>query len=164
VMYRSEIIRASPAFFDPAALHDDTDACYRVLQTWKFGFIHQILSFSRVDESSIMSHAQELSSDLLDRLLQVCKFGPVYLDQNEFAACLNERKRSYYRFLARRFLGGASKEFWRYQIEGLGSGDQRLEKIRLFQHVCLELLRLLANPGSTIAFLYDRNRIRKGVL
>jgi glycosyltransferase involved in cell wall biosynthesis len=156
VLYRSKIIHGTRSFFDPTTLHDDTDACYRILRTWKFGFVHQVLSFSRVDIGSVMSRAQESSSDLLDRLLQLQKFGPLYLEPGELLACLNDRKVSYYRFLARRFLAGNSGEFWQYHNSGLRSGDQRIEKLRLFKHVCLELLRLLANPGSTISLLRDR--------
>jgi glycosyltransferase involved in cell wall biosynthesis len=128
LLYRSEIIRRAPAFFDPNTLHDDTDACYRTLRTWKFGFVHQVLSFSRVDVSSVISRARELSSDLLDRLLQLYKFGPLYLERSELVRCLDDRKLSYYRFLARRFLAGNSVEFWQYHRSGLRSGGQRIEK------------------------------------
>jgi glycosyltransferase involved in cell wall biosynthesis len=164
LLYRSEIIRSTPSFFDPSVLHDDTDACYRTLRAWKFGFVHQVLSFSRVDVSSVMSRARESSSDLLDRLLQVYKFGPFYLEKSELASCLNDRNLSYYRFLARRFLAGRSGEFWQYHTSGLRSGGQRIEKVRLFKHVCLELLRLLANPGSTAALMWNRIWVRTGML
>ncbi len=156
VMYRAKIIRATPQFFDPSTLHDDTDACYRVLRTWKFGFVHQILSFSRVEAGSIMSRAQEFGAELLDRLLQVCKFGCVFLQQNELADASQASRRRYYRFLARRLLARSSSAFWEYQKSCLRSGGQRLDKLYLFRQVCCELLRLLTNPGSTARYLSNR--------
>ena len=156
VLYRSEIVRSTSPFFDPSTLHDDTDACYRILRTRKFGFVHQVLSFSRADNDSIMSRVRDFGGEPIDKLLQLSKFGPVYLEQNELATCLDECKVNYYRFLARRFLTGSSSAFWQYHKSGLQSGGQRIEHASLFKHVCLEFLRLLVNPGSTASLLRDR--------
>lgn len=162
VLYRSEIIRDASPFFNPSAVHDDTNACYRTLRMWKFGFVHQVLSFSRAQESSIMSRARDFGPALLDELLQLYEFGPLYLGLNELAGRLKACKDSYYRFLGRRFLAGSSKPFWQYQVSGLRSGGHQIEYGQLFKHICLELLRLLANPGSTAALLFDRIRAKTG--
>jgi glycosyltransferase involved in cell wall biosynthesis len=160
LLYRSEIVRGTSPFFDPSTLHDDTDACYRILRTWKLGFAHQILSFSRVDKSSVMARARQFGAEPIDKLLQLSKFGPVYLESNELAACLETCKSDYYRFLARRFLSGSSIAFWRYHVSGLRSGGQRLEKVRLLEHLWSELLLVLMNPGLAWSRLYGRFRVR----
>lgn len=163
VLYRSEIIRGTSPFFDPSTLFDDTDACYRTLHTWNFGFVHQVLSFSRADNDSIMSRARHFGREPIDKLLQLSKFGPVYLEPNELTACLEKSKANYYRFLARRLLTGSSSAFWEYHKSGLQSGGERLEHAKLFKHVCLEFLWMLANPGSTASFLRDRIRPKTGM-
>jgi glycosyltransferase involved in cell wall biosynthesis len=160
LLYRSEIVRSTSPFFDESVLHDDTDTSYRILQKWKFGFVHQILSFLRVHDDSIRGSALDFNPNILDRLLQLSKFGPVYLEQDEFARLLQKVKSEYYGFLARRLLAGARRAFWQYHISGLKSGGLRLEKWLLFKHVCLELARLLTNPGSAIARLYNRFQAR----
>lgn len=159
-LYRSEIIRNSSLFFDDCTLHDDTDSCYRILRIWNFGFVHQVLSFTRVDNDSIMSRVRDFHPEYLDKFLQICKFGPIYLEQDELAIVLRDWKRQYYSFLGRCILSGQSEAFWRYHLSGLRSGGQRLERARLVKHVSLELLRLLTNPGSTSLRLYDRIRGR----
>lgn len=159
-LYRSEIVRNNSPFYDEGTLHDDTDACYRVLRYWNFGFVHQVLSVSRVDNDSIMSRARDFRWEYLDGFLQVCKFGPVYLKRDELAILLRDWKKLYYGFLARRLLSGGSRAFWQYHLSGLRNGGQRLEKARLLKHACLELLRLLTNPGLTTMRLYDRLRRR----
>lgn len=161
LLYRSEIVRGTSPFFDPSTLHDDTDVCYRILQTWKLGFAHQILSFSRIDKSSLMSRARQLGTGPIDKFLQLSKFGPVFLEPNELAVCLETCKSDYYRFLARRLLSGSSIAFWRYHRSGLESGGQRIEYASLFKHFCQELLWLLVNPGFTVSLLHDRIRLNK---
>jgi glycosyltransferase involved in cell wall biosynthesis len=154
-LYRSEIVRNSSPFYDERTLHDDTDACYRTLRNWKFGFVHQVLSFSRVENDSIMSRVRDFHWWYLDKYLQLCKFGPVYLEGDELAGVLHDGKRQYYSFLAHRLLSGGSRAFWRYHISGLRTGGQQLEKTTLLKYACLELLRLLVNPGQTVVQLYD---------
>ena len=163
VLYRSEIVRSISPFFDPSTLHDDTDACYGILRTWNFGFVHQILSFSRADNDSIMSRARDFGGEAIDKLLQLSKFGPVYLEQNELATCLDQCKVNYYRFLARRLLTGSSGAFWKYHVSGLKSGGQKLEKMLLMKQVFSELLRVLLNPGLASSRLYDRFRARSKI-
>lgn len=166
ILYPSEIIRNTLPFFDESTLHEDTDACYRILRTWNLGFVHQVLSFTRLDNDSIRGRVLDFHPDALDRLLQLHKFGPVYLEPDELARLLHDVKFHYYDFLARRFLAGAPGAFWQYHISGLKSGGLRLEKVSLFKHVCLKLVRLLTNPGSTVVRLYDwfRARTRKAPL
>lgn len=158
VLYRSEIVRSTSPFYDESTLHEDTDACYRILQTWNFGFVHEVLSFNRFDNESISSRVRDFSPELLDRLLQLRKFGPRCIERQALACLIEDRERDYYDFLARRLLGGADRDFWRYHVSGLKSGGQRLESMRLLKHVCLVLLRLLAHPVAASVRLYSRFR------
>ncbi len=156
ILCRSEIIRSTSPFFDESTVHEDTDACYRTLSTWNFGFVHQILTFTRLHNDSITGRILDFTPHVLDRLLQLSKFGPMYLERDEFTRRLQKVKSDYYNFLARRLLSGQRGAFWQYHISGLRTGGLRLEKLRLLKHVCLRLLQLLANPGETLTRLYER--------
>ena len=158
VLYRAEIVRKNSPFYDERNVFDDTDACYRMLQSWNFGFVHQVLSFSRVDDESIRGQVRDFNPDALDNFLQLHNFGPVYLQQKELDLLLRKRKADYYRFLARRLLVERSGAFWQFHESGLSCGGLHIEKPLLAKHVCLELARLLANPGSTCKRLYERIR------
>jgi glycosyltransferase involved in cell wall biosynthesis len=162
VLYRSEIVRQSPAFFDESTLHDDTDACYRILCNWKFGFVNEVLSFNRIDNESVSSRARDFNPQLLDRFLQLYKFGPLYFEPQELSRLFKSREREYYSFLARRLLGGSSRAFWQYHAAGLESGSLKLNKMQLLKHAGLELLRVLAHPIASGARLYQRFRLRPG--
>jgi hypothetical protein len=157
-LYRSELIRSASPFFDESVLHDDADAHYRILQKGKFGFVHQVLSFLRLQEHSIRGRVLDFNPNILDRLLQLSKFGPIYLQRDELSRELRKVKDEYYGFLSRGLLEGAPRAFWQYHISGLKSGGLRLERMRLLKRTFLESLRLLTNPGSTITQIYRRIR------
>jgi glycosyltransferase involved in cell wall biosynthesis len=161
-LYRSEIVRNTSPFFDPRVLHDDTDAHYRTLQKWNFGFVHQVLSFLRVEQDSIRGRVLDFNPNILDRLLQLSKFGPLYLEPGELRPLLRKVTGEYYGILGRRLLAGAPQAFWQYHSSGLKSGGLRLEKTRLWMHALSESLKLLANPGSTVAGIIRRVRSRAG--
>jgi glycosyltransferase involved in cell wall biosynthesis len=161
MLYRSAIISKTEPFFDENSFYDDTDSCYRILHDGKFGFVHRVLSFSRVDDESIRGQVKDFNPDILDRLLQLSKFGPVYLEPREMEAFLREWERKYYGFLARNWLSGQGKEFWDYHREGLKSGGLRLDKSWLAAHVCTEALRMAVNPGHTVSWLYQKLTGRK---
>ena len=163
VLYRSEVVRAASPFYDERTLHDDTDAHYRILQKWNFGFVHQVLSFLRLDRSSIRGRVLDFHPDILDRLLQVSKFGSVYLRPDEHFRLSREVFSSYYEFLARRRLAGAPKQFWEYHIAGLHSGGLELGTSRLWKCFFFELLRLLVNPGSALESVWRRIRVSSEV-
>lgn len=158
VLYRAEIVRNNSPFYDERSFFDDADACYRILQSWNFGFVHQVLSFSRVDDDSIRGQVLDFSPDALDRLLQLRKFGPIYLQEKESSQLLSRAKADYYRVLARRLLVERSGPFWRFHRSGLSSGGLRIEKPLLAKLVCLEMAKLLTNPVATGKRLYDRLR------
>ena len=158
VLYRAEIVRENQPFYDERNFFDDADAAYRILRSWNFGFVHQVLSYSRVDDDSIRGQVLDFGPDALDNLLQRSKFGPVYLPRPESDRLLRETKADYYRFLARNVFARTSSGFWQFHKSVLQSGGLRLEKPLLAKYVLMELMRLLANPGTTCKRLYDNLR------
>lgn len=158
VLYRSEIIRDRSPFYDETTLREDIDACYRTLRSWNFGFVHQVLSFSRVEDGSIGTPHREDHPECLEKLLQLGKFGPEYLERDALAIALRARKNEYYNFLARRVLSSGSRAFWHDQVSGLRSAGLRLNKARLLKHVLLQILWMVSNPGLTGVRLIARLR------
>jgi glycosyltransferase involved in cell wall biosynthesis len=154
VLYRTEMVRNNAPFYDEGSFFDDSDACYRMLRLYKFGFVHQVLSFSRVDDDSIRGRVLNFNPDALDRFLQIHKFGPVYLEKEELDRALENAQSDYYRLLGRRVLTERRRAFWKFHLYGLRSGGLRLAKALLAKHVCLELLSLLTNPGLTFTRIY----------
>src|SRR5215471_12165190 len=58
LMYRSDIVRSRPAFYNESNLHADTEACLEFLEHHDYGFVHQVLTFQRMREESMTSYSQ----------------------------------------------------------------------------------------------------------
>jgi len=73
VLFRSDLVRKRKSFFNGHPFHAqfmDIEACYEVLQSSDFGFVHQVLTFSRThDESASSSYGRTgFNTDLLAQM------------------------------------------------------------------------------------------------
>lgn len=117
-MYRADSVRArEPEFFPELRLddgadafinfHSDSDVCYSFLAAGDFGFVHQVLSFTRRHGDSITAKSTlKLGSWLPGHLLILLRHGPAFLDRREFAARARRVGRRYGFFLLRSALKG----------------------------------------------------------
>ena len=153
VMYRSSLVRSQDPFFDESRLHDDTEKCFQILQKWDFGFVHQVLSFMRVDNrnDSISDGVRAFGPDVLDRYIVVQRYGSVFLDAPEANALRKESRLMYYEFLSKEYLRRHGSAFWRYHANGLKTLDETIDRPYLTLQVLRRLASMVANPGSTVA-------------
>jgi glycosyltransferase involved in cell wall biosynthesis len=133
-LIRADQVRSREAFYDESDMHADTAACFEVLQSSDFGFVHQVLTFTRRRAESQTTIEEERNSYLPSALRQLARYGPVYLSPAEQTAVAETVLRFYYRFLARSVLEGRGREFWAYhrqQLESLGYGFSRARVLRM---------------------------------
>ena len=150
VMYRSALIREPQPFFEEHRLHEDTEKCMQILEHWDFGFVHQVLSFLRIDRDSISAASRTFQPNALDRYVVVRRFASAFLESSEAVALKKLAKGGYYRVLAREAVLLRGSEFWRYHGEGLRTIDETIDWPYLVLHVFLRLLWMAANPGTTV--------------
>ena len=98
ILFRADLMRErQPEFFDELQLDGrpsewvyfqaDTDACYAVLEKSDFGFVHQVLSYSRQhDETITRRWTVSIGTWLPGHLLTLLRFGPSFLDESELNA------------------------------------------------------------------------------
>jgi glycosyltransferase involved in cell wall biosynthesis len=149
VMYRSSLVRDERPFYDESLFHEDTEKCMQILEHWDFGFVHQVLSFLRVDNDSISSAFRTLQPESLDRYIIVRRYASVFLGAEEAAALRKDGKRGYYDVLAREALRFRGHEFWEYHEGGLETVGETLEWPYLTFRIALRLLAMISNPGRT---------------
>lgn len=153
VMYRSSVVRHHQPFYNETILHDDYDKSMQLLEDWDFGFVHQVLSFTRTDHELIYFGAgfhQWRFSSLTRYSIALC-YAPIFLPPDQASTLMKETKRLYYKVLAGEAVRFRGRAFWRYHQEGLKSIGQTLDRRYLALHIGLELLRMGSNPGSTTA-------------
>lgn len=113
VLFRSDLVRGRDPFYHD--LHaSDSDACFDLLKTCDFGFVHQVLTFSRVREGSMLEASKELNTSAADMLRELVIYGPFYLSSTEYRQALHDALRRYYDFLATSLLHRRPASFWQY--------------------------------------------------
>lgn len=150
VMYRSCMIKKDQPFYDESRLHEDSEKCMQILEHWDFGFVHQVLSFSRADNESISSAVRTFEPNALDRYIIVQRYARAFLEANEAAALVKKTKREYYGVLAEAVLRGRESAFWQYHARGLNTLGEALDRPYLALQVVRDLLWKGANPGTTL--------------
>jgi glycosyltransferase involved in cell wall biosynthesis len=85
VLIRSDLIRRRDPFYnEDNPWNEDTEACLEVLRESDFGFVHQVLTFTRRLEGSPFSLDVQMGAHLPAHVELFLKYGPVYLTQSEF--------------------------------------------------------------------------------
>ena len=151
VMYRSSIIREDKPFYDESQLHEDTQKCMEILKHWDFGFVHQVLSFSRLENQSISSAVRGFHPNDLDRYITVTRHASAFLEPEEAATLKRNSKGAYYRVLAHQALRSRDSAFWKYHKKGLSTLGEKVERSYLALQIGRILLWNVGNPLAATA-------------
>lgn len=149
-LFRAEQVRNRTPFYNEANLHADTEVCYDILQQTDFGFIHQVLTYTRTHDEQVSSFAQRFNTYALGNLRALIRYGPVYLSSAEYEQCLRLSLDEYYDFLGFSVLHRRGQKFWDYHRDGLKRLGYRLSEVRLARVVCAIVLDRVLNPKRTI--------------
>lgn len=152
LLFRSRIIRERSPFYDETELHADVKVCFDVLRRWDLGFVHQVLTFTRVHQESITrSHARRLHTFKVTRLRLLEDYGEVYLRPDELKARRERILRDYYRFLARSLAARRRDgRFWKVHREGLDRIGLPIDRLRLAKATLKLVVERLLNPLATL--------------
>ena len=151
-LIRSDLIRSRNAFYNTNEFHMawmDQEACYDVLQGSDFGFVHQVLTYSRHhDESATASITRGgLGADFPSQLNLLKRYGPVYLDKEEYDKHLRSFLQQYYRFLGQSVLFRLrDKPFWDYHKSALDHVGLPFSLTRVTKASLSEIVDTLLNP------------------
>jgi glycosyltransferase involved in cell wall biosynthesis len=99
LLIRSEFVREREKFYNESNLHADTEVCYELLKDVDFGFVHQVLTFTRRHNEAMTSFANRTKTHIPSRLLVLLKYGPAYLERDEFERELRKLTIKYVRSL-----------------------------------------------------------------
>ncbi len=124
LLMRAEIARRRLPFYDERfAPFEDGHACFDLLKDWDLGFVHQVLTFSRRNNDSILSRVTPSGLLLFFRLAAVVAHGRDFLTPGEYARCLRDAEREYFRFLSSHAcsIHGPGNEFWELNRNALAT-------------------------------------------
>jgi glycosyltransferase involved in cell wall biosynthesis len=158
LLIRSDLIRDSLPFYNETNEHADKEACFDVLQKADFGFVHQVLTFQRIHSEAATGFSDKINTYLPGNLMILTKYGPVFLEDEEYETCLRDHMQSYYRFLAQSLVYGMSNEIIEYHKKALGSMGYGFSRGKLLSAVGSELLEIVGNPKKTFEGVAHRIR------
>jgi glycosyltransferase involved in cell wall biosynthesis len=152
VMYRTSLVRECNSFYNVSfTANADLQKHMEILQNWDFGFVHQVLSFSRRDNDSVLRSFQSFGPEPLLLHIFARRYARLLLEAAEASSLIAKRKREYYRLLATALLRFRGREFWRFHKAGLKALNER--ETHDWSYLAMitgpELLWLALNPGTT---------------
>lgn len=158
LLIRSDIIRKREKIYDGSnfSIAADTAACYEILKDFDFGFVHQVLTYTRRHQEAETRFAQSVNSYIGAKLLILKKYGLVYLSQEEYERCLEENLKKYYRFLARSRFQIHDMKFWKFHKKILEQLGLPFFSARFFKATCLELIDFILEPKRLITGIKRR--------
>jgi glycosyltransferase involved in cell wall biosynthesis len=154
VLYRSDLVRERSPFYNEANIHADTEVCFDLLRTSDFGFVHQVLSFTRVRAESLTAMSGDLQTSYGGMLHALVTYGPHYLSPGEFETCRREHLRGYYEFLAKSLVKGASQKFWDYHTAKLNELGGGFSRFRLARAVLAVVAAMGLEPKASLQKLF----------
>jgi len=160
VLYRSDLVRKRQSFYNEGNFHADMEACIELLKTCDFGFVHQILTFKRVQPGSLRAISEDFGTLRTGYLQSLVSHGRDFLTGKEFEVCLRRCIREYYSFLAASLLRGRrDKKFWGYHKRKLAEAGVGLSWGRLAGAVLVRVVRAVLNPYETAQKLWQAGDI-----
>ena len=152
-MFRADLVRGRAPFYPENSPFEDVDVCFDLLEHVDFGFVHQVLTFTRRSNESIMSAWRTFKPFALTEMMAIQKYGPRFLAADEQRLRQRDVERAYYGLLGEAALRRRPRAFWDLHRKGLRFAGHRLSRARVAWHVVLEALRLALNPQNTVARL-----------
>lgn len=155
LLVRADLIRAKPdGFYNENNVHADFEICYELLESNDFGFVHQVLSFTRRHADSVSNTFSSFyNPQLVEYLGMMRKYGPKYLDHETFARLHEDMLRSYRRIVARRLISGRGLSYWRFHRDKLRSLGYAVDARDIARGAVEEFFRLLTHPREAALLL-----------
>ena len=150
VMMRADLVRRPEGLYRESTLSVDAEACFEILKDSDFGFVHQVLTYSRTHADSVSSSAQRLELNRLGHAYMLSTYGPTYLSEQEYAKTLRDTLIDYYLFLCRALFRADRRDIWHYHLPGLERLGYPFSPLRFASVLLRFLLGRVFNPLRTI--------------
>jgi glycosyltransferase involved in cell wall biosynthesis len=168
LLMRSDLIRLRNPFYEERyAPFEDSHVCFDLLRSWNFGFVHQVLTYSRRDNGGIYSRVRQLGLLPFVHLATLVLHGRDHLSKEEYDRYLRRAEKEYFLYLAKNAcaLHREGGEFWESHRTGLESIGYSLSWKRLARwlpRAIVEKLwgafwRRLDGDGESSAFMTHTN-------
>jgi hypothetical protein len=146
LLYRADLVRRTNPFFDESIWHSDIHATFRTLLEYDLGFVHQVLTYTRLHPEALTSRSLRLNTYLAGDLQFLIQFGRKVLSPDVYRTTVRTWLRRYAWFLMKQYVNPVrfrDPEFHIYHRDEVSrmlteAGDDR--ETRLILHGLRRLL------------------------
>jgi glycosyltransferase involved in cell wall biosynthesis len=131
LLYRSDLVRKYDPFYNEENIHADDEVCFLLLKTCDFGFVHQVLTFTRVRKDSMTTLSSDMHTECASTLHNLITHGSSFLAPEELKSRIEQHLTLYYRALGKNLLLGRDKSFWNYHKQMLTQVDGGFNRMRV---------------------------------
>jgi glycosyltransferase involved in cell wall biosynthesis len=156
VLYRADLVKGRDPFYNESNQHADTEVCFELFKRSDFGFVHQVLTFTRVRPGSLYAQSLAMDTSWASTLHILVSYGPEYLTRLELDETVNNHLSGYYRFLGKSLMLRRDKAFWDYHRTQLVDAGVGYRSARVLGGAIATIVSAAVNPGSTISKLLNR--------
>jgi glycosyltransferase involved in cell wall biosynthesis len=140
LLLRSDVIRNRDPFYDETSLQSDKGACYEILKEHDFGFVHQVLTFTRRHNESMTAAAQRINAQR--KIPSLKKYGPFFLTASEFQQAKKRAIDGYHAHLVRGFFELKGRDFFRHHKEAFSQLGETISWVKLGKAAISQLLNM----------------------
>ncbi len=158
LLFRSDLVRERDPLFNERNIHADTEACFDLLKRCDFGFVHQVLTYTRVRAESLLAHADQVQSYWAGDLQVLTRHAAAFLEKSELETLLAEHLKGYYRYLGENLLLRRESGFWDFHRQSMRDCGVEMSKARLIGGLLAAIARRTANLPQTTSRLLSRVR------
>jgi len=157
LLFRADFVRKKP-FFDGSVWHADTDSAYQVLLQSDLGFVHQVLTFTRLHPGALTSFSHQANSYLPHQGRMLIRYGRQVLETPVYRKQMRAWLRRYSFYLSKQLLKPKRHrdrrfhDFHRAEIQHLQAELGQDRPFQLALSLCLALLkreRTKPQPGTS---------------
>lgn len=149
VLMRSDLVRRREALFYEKNVSADKEAECDILQDSDFGFVHQVLTYSRVHGDQAGSPLYRNNGFIIGKIHTFRRLGHLFFEKEEYERRHEKWMKDYYRMLGGSALRMRGGKYWQYQREALRAMGDKLDYFKIFRAALLEVMDALLNPKST---------------
>ena len=159
LLLRSDLVLERTPFYDESYIpFEDAAIVFQLLRQCNFGFIHQVLTFSRRDNQSMMKSLLDFNCPIAFQIFMLRDFGHDFLTPDEHRTELQWRERAYFQTLADGVAELRGKEFWKFHrsmLKRMGYSFKSAHVWRLFLGGATDIV---LNPKRTVTLFIDSLR------
>jgi len=159
LLYRSELVRGRDPFFDETDIHADTDTCFALLRLSDLGFVHQVLTFTRVRPESLTAVANDFQTNFPSMLHYLQKYGPECLIPKELKDCIDGHLDAYYSYLGKSVLFRRDKDFWHFHRTKLKEAGVGFSMPRVIWGTLATLGNAISSPRAYFKKASNRRQL-----